>query len=116
MAARRFEFVVQGLPPRPGEAAEAQSARELRRAATDATDEPLPRAIILELELHLPPTLYAGPGELDTFVSGVRDGLMTARGERFGEHDDACLVSFVAHKIKELSPDPWYRVVVESAP
>lgn len=116
MAARRVEFVVQGLPPRPGEGVEAQSTRELQRAATDATDQPLPRAMRLELELHLPAPLYAGPGELDTFVSGVCDGLMSTRGAERYESDEACLVSFVARKIEELSSAPWYRVVVESAP
>lgn len=114
----RIEFVVQGLPPKQGDDTEAPTARDLRRAATDAVAklerrESPPREIRLELELHLPAKLFAVPGEFGTFIGGIRDGLVTACGERGRIADDTRLVAFVARKVQESSSDPWYRVVLE---
>jgi len=85
---RLIEFEVEGeLPPKKDGAksmwakpAEVPRLIALRRAALAAigSGTPLSRDIVLRLEVRLPPKTAQRHGDLDNFVTGICDGLMTA--------------------------------------
>jgi len=80
----KYQFQVKGLPPKKdgaqsmwGKPSEAKRLVALRQAAFQALKEQLPLQsnIKLTLNIHLPVN-NRSIGDLDTFVTGLCDGLM----------------------------------------
>ena len=138
---RTYRFEVKGLPPKKDGAQsmwskplEAERLVALRQAALQALKDELPlwSNIRLTLKIHLP--VNNRPiGDLDTFITGVCDGLMKrAPGSKLHEEtwnkpkysnihpdnviaiqDDSQVVSIQAEKIIGKSDQQWYEVVLE---
>ena len=81
---RTYQFEAKGLPPKKdgakslwGKPLEAKRLAALRQAALQALEghPPLQSDIKLTLKLHIPIN-NRSIGDLDTFVTGVCDGLM----------------------------------------
>lgn len=137
----RIEFTAEGLPPKKdgansmwGKTLEVPRIQKLRQAARAKFGSvgPLRRNIALELEVHAPEPELARIGDLDTFVTGVCDGLMAAAGDRWRGHqwlgpewagiqpgeavgiqDDAYVVSIIARKVADSKGARWYKVILE---
>ena len=137
---RTYRFEVKGLPPKKdgaqsmwGKKLESERLVALRQAALRALKEqpPLESNIKLTLKIHLPHN-DRSIGDLDTFVTGVCDGLMAtpyggkldpiwANKELKNIHptntiaidDDSQVVSIQAEKIIGGSIQQWYKVVLE---
>jgi len=137
---RTYRFEVKGLPPKKdgaqsmwGKRLEAERLVALRQAALQALKErsPLKNNIRLALKIHLPAN-DRSIGDLDTFVTGVCDGLMaTPYGGKLDPiwdnkelenihptntiaiDDDSQVVSIQAEKIIDGSSKQWYEVVLE---
>ena len=136
-----MKFTVEGLPPKKDGAnsmwgkgsTELCRIQELRRAAHAKAGRlgPFRRNIALELEVHVPTRDIARVGDLDSFITGVCDGLMRAAGvqretrwegegwdglqpcEAVAIEDDAHVTSIVARKIADSDGRSWYSVVLE---
>lgn len=132
----RFEFTVDGLPPKKdgansmwGKASEAGSIRALRLAAAEALSGsgPLRQNIKLGLRIHVGPHRGRSVGDLDNFVTGVCDGLQPADPRsriaiEFEEHigpsvpvgivDDCEVIAIDARKVTAAEP-LFYEVVLE---
>ena len=136
-----FQFFVSGLPPKKdgaqsmwGKPLEAKRLVELRQGALKAIQgyPPLQSNIKLTLKIHVGPVNDRSIGDLDTFVTGVCDGLMAAapRGKLDPIWDDAKLkhihpsktiaivddsqvISIQAEKIIGDTEQPWYEVILE---
>lgn len=137
----RFQFFISGLPPKKdgaqsmwGKPLEAKRLVELRQAALKALKRrsPLKRNIKLTLKIRVGPINDRSIGDLDTFVTGVCDGLMAAypggkldplwdEAELKNIHpsktiaiiDDSQVVSIQAKKIIGDTDQPWYEVTLE---
>jgi hypothetical protein len=137
---RTYRFEVKGLPPKKdgaqsmwGKRLESERLVALRQAALQALKEqpPLESNIKLTLKIHLPVN-DRSIGDLDTFVTGVCDGLMaTPYGGKLDPiwdnkelenihptntiaiDDDSQVVSIQAEKIIGGSSQQWYKVVLE---
>ena len=138
---RKYQFEVKGLPPKKdgaqsmwGKCLEAKRLVELRQGALKAIQgyPPLQSNIKLTLKIHMGPVNDRSIGDLDTFVTGVCDGLMAAApGSKLDpiwnnkklEHvhpsktiaiiDDSQVVSIQAEKIIGATDLPWYEVILE---
>ena len=136
----KYQFQVKGLPPKKdgaqsmwGKPSEAKRLVALRQAAFQALKEQLPLQsnIKLTLNIHLPVN-NRSIGDLDTFVTGLCDGLMaTPYGGKLDPiwdnkelknihptntiaiHDDSQVVSIQAEKIAGGGSQQWYEVVLE---
>jgi len=136
----KYQFQVKGLPPKKdgaqsmwGKPSEAKRLVALRQAAFQALKEQLPLQsnIKLTLNIHLPVN-NRSIGDLDTFVTGLCDGLMaTPYGGKLDPiwdnkelknihptntiaiHDDSQVVSIQAEKIFGGGSQQWYEVVLE---
>ncbi len=84
---KTYRFEVKGLPPKKdsaqsmwGKPLEAKRLVEFRQAALKAIQDsaPLQSNIRLTLKIHVGPTNDRRTGDLDTFITGVCDGLMAA--------------------------------------
>jgi len=82
-----ISFQVNGLPPKKdgaqsmwGKPLEAKRLVELRQVALKALQghPPLRSNIKLTLKIHVGPVNNRSIGDLDTFITGVCDGLMAA--------------------------------------
>jgi len=131
------EFAVAGLPPRKDgsksmwdKPSEFEKLRALRRAARRRlAGGPLLRSIGLEVELFHPEPESPQTGDLDSYVAGICDGLMQARGEKLDPRweGDSALESILPHgyaaieddsgitfvrasKREDASGKRWYRV------
>lgn len=137
----KLQFVVQGLPPKKdgaqsmwGKPLEARRLATLRLATLQAFKghSPLKSNIKLTLKIHIGPVNDRTIGDLDTFITGVCDGLMAAYpGGKLDslwddpklEHihpsktiaivDDSQVVSIQAEKVIGSTNQPWYEVVLE---
>ena len=137
----RIHFTVQGLPPKKdgaqsmwGKPLEAQRLVELRTAALKALggNDPLQSNIKLTLNIHTGPVNNRSIGDLDTFITGICDGLMAAvpggkldplwddaklqhlhPSKMIAIVDDSQVVSIHAEKIIGDTDQPWYEVVLE---
>ena len=117
-----------------GKPLEAKRLVELRQGALKAIQgyPPLQSNIKLTLKIHVGPVNDRSIGDLDTFVTGVCDGLMAAapRGKLDPIWDDAKLkhihpsktiaivddsqvISIQAEKIIGDTEQPWYEVILE---
>ena len=138
---RTYRFEIKGLPPKKdgaqsmwGKPLEAKRLVELRQGALKAIQgyPPLQSNIKLTLKIHVGPVNDRSIGDLDTFVTGVCDGLMAAapRGKLDPIWDDAKLkhihpsktiaivddsqvISIQAEKIIGDTEQPWYEVILE---
>ncbi len=79
------KFYVEGLPPKKngansmwGKRLEAERLVNPRKAALEAMGEhaPLKSGIRLAMSVHVGPKNNRSVGDLDTFITGVCDGLM----------------------------------------
>lgn len=141
MAKRKYQFTVKGLPPKKdgaqsmwGKLLEAKRLIELRQATLNALQEnsPLRTNIKLALKIHIGPINDRSIGDLDTFITGVCDGLMAANpranlgpiwesreaadiypDRAIGIIDDSQVVSIQAEKIIYDTDQPWYEVILE---
>ena len=138
---KRYRFEVKDLPPKKdgaqsmwGKPLEAKRLAALRQAALQALEgqPPLQSNIKLTLKIHIPVNDRSG-GDLDTFVTGVCDGLMKrALGSKLHEEtwkkpeyhdvhpdkmraivDDSQVISIQAEKIIGCTDQQWYEVVLE---
>ena len=137
---RTYRFEVEGLPPKKdgaqsmwGKPLEAQRLVALRQAALQALkgQPALQSNIKLTLKIHLPAN-DRSMGDLDTFITGVCDGLMgTPYGGKLDPLldnkelesiyptktiaivDDSEVVSIQAEKVIGESDQQWYEVVLE---
>ena len=137
---RTYRFEVKGLPPKKdgaqsmwGKRLESERLVALRQAALQALKEqpPLESNIKLTLKIHLHVNDRA-IGDLDTFVTGVCDGLMATPyvgkldsiwdnkelenihpTNTIAINDDSQVVSIQAEKIIGGSSQQWYEVVLE---
>ena len=137
----RYQFSVSALPPKKdgansmwGKPLEAKRLVALRQAALLALNgQPLLQSNIkLNLKLHLPVNNRL-IGDLDTFVTGICDGLMK-RNPRSKLHeetwgkpeyrdvhpdkviaimDDSQVISIQAEKIIGNTDHQWYEVILE---
>ena len=138
-----YKFEVKGLPPKKdgaqsmwGKPLEAKRLVALRQAALQTLkgQPPLETNIKLTLKIHIPIN-NRSIGDLDTFVTGVCDGLMENpyggkldsiwdnrdNKELVGIHpsktiaivDDSQVVSIQAEKVVGGTEQPWYEVVLE---
>ncbi len=82
-----YQFSVSGLPPKKdgaqsmwGKPLEAQRLVELRSATLKALhgESPLTNNIKITLKIHVEVKNDRATGDLDTFVTGICDGLMAA--------------------------------------
>lgn len=133
-------FQVKGLPPKKdgansmwGKPLEAKRLVALRQAALKALKEQsaLQSDIKLTLKIHISVN-NRSVGDLDTFVTGVCDGLMATRYGGRLDHiwdnkelerihptktiaivDDSQVVSIQAEKIIGDTDQPWYEVILE---
>ncbi len=138
---RTYRFKVKGLPPKKdgaqsmwGKPLEGRRLVELRQAALKAIEgfSPLQSNIRLTLKIHVGPINNRLIGDLDTFITGVCDGLMAAApGSKLDltwddkklEHvhpsktiaiiDDSQVVSIQAEKIIDGTAQQWYEVILE---
>lgn len=136
----KFHFKVQDLPPKKdgaqsmwGKPLEAKRLAALRQAALQVLKghSPLQSNIKLTLKIHISVN-NRSIGDLDTFVTGVCDGLMaTSYGgkldpiweneelegiyptETIAIDDDSQIVSIQAEKIIGDTDQPWYEVNLE---
>jgi len=136
----KINFQVNGLPPKKdgaqsmwGKPLEAQRLVALRQAALQALkgQPALQSNIKLTLKIHLPAN-DRSMGDLDTFITGVCDGLMgTPYGGKLDPLldnkelesiyptktiaivDDSEVVSIQAEKVICESDQQWYEVVLE---
>ena len=137
---RTYRFEVKGLPPKKdgaqsmwGKPLEAQRLVALRQAAIQALkgQPALQSNIRLTLKIHLPVN-DKSIGDLDTFITGVCDGLMgTLYGGKLDPIwnnkelesiypsktiaivDDSQVVSIQAEKIIGGTDKQWYEVILE---
>lgn len=137
---KKYQFTVNDLPPKKngansmwGKPLEAKRLVALRQAALQVLKEqpPLKNNIKLILKIHISVN-NRSIGDLDTFVTGVCDGLMATRyggkldsiwdnEELENIHpiktiaivDDSQVVSIHAEKIIEDTNKPWYEVILE---
>jgi hypothetical protein len=137
---RTYQFKVKGLPPKKdgaqsmwGKKLESERLVLLRQAALQALKKqpPLERNIKLTLNIHLPIN-NRSIGDLDTFVTGVCDGLMATRyggnlnpiwnnqelknvhpTNTIAIYDDIQVVSIRAEKIIDSNSRQWYEVILE---
>lgn len=137
----KIQFVANGFPPKKdgaqsmwGKPLEARRLATLRQATLQALKghSPLKSNIKLTLKIHIGPVNDRTIGDLDTFVTGVCDGLMAAYpggkldpiwDEPKLEHiypskmiaivDDSQVVSIQAEKIIGDTDQPWYKVILE---
>lgn len=137
-----YQFSVSGLPPKKdgaqsmwGKPLEAKRLVALRQAALQALkgQSPLQSNIKLILKIHLPVNNQS-IGDLDTFVTGVCDGLMK-RDSRSKLHeaiwsspeyldvhpdnviaiiDDSQVINIEAKKVVGDTDQQWYEVILES--
>ncbi len=137
----KYQFEVEGLPPKKdgansmwGKKLESERLVNLRQAAlkTLKGQPPLQVNIKLNLKLHLPVN-NRSIGDLDTFVTGICDGLMK-RDSRSKLHeeiwrkpeyndvhpdkviaivDDSQVISIRAEKIIGNTDHQWYEVILE---
>jgi hypothetical protein len=136
-------FTVEGeLPPKKDGAKsmwdkplEARRLLALRRAAVPAMNggPPLSRAISLTLDIYVPQHLVTFIGDLDTFITGVCDGLMAAHpradlgqiwldpqladvhpSRSVAIVNDSEVVSIMARKVAQEAQEPAYQVVLEA--
>jgi len=139
---RKYQFEVNGLPPKKdgaqsmwGKPLEAKRLVDLRQAALQALKEhpPLQSNIRLMLKIHIGPVNDRSIGDLDTFVTGICDGLMArAPGSKLHEEtwnklecrdihpdkviailDDSQIVGIQAEKIIGGTDQQWYEVIIE---
>jgi len=136
----KVSFQVKGLPPKKdgaqsmwGKHREAERLVALRQAALQAlTGQPaLQRNIKLTLKIHIPVN-DRSIGDLDTFVTGICDGLMATRyggkldpmwdneklesihpTKTIAIDDDSQVVSIQAEKVIGSSDQQWYEVILE---
>ena len=136
----KIQFIVECLPPKKdgaqsmwGKRLEAERLVALRQGALQALkgQPPLQSNIKLILKIHIPVN-YKSIGDLDTFVTGVCDGLMaTPYGGKLNPIwdneelksirpaqtiaivDDSQVVSIQAEKIIGDIDRPWYEVILE---
>lgn len=139
---RTYQFEVKGLPPKKdgaqslwGKPLEAKRLAALRQAALQALEghPPLQSNIKLTLKIHMPIN-NRSIGDLDTFVTGVCDGLMgTPYGGKLDAiwddqklqdvHptktiaivDDCQVVGIHAKKVIGGTDQQWYEVILEGA-
>ena len=137
----RLQFRITGYPPKKngaqsiwGKPLEARRLAELRSAALYALNgnPPLRSNIKLTLKIHVGAVNDRTTGDLDTFVTGVCDGLMAAypggkldpiwnKPELSNIHpskslaivDDCQVVYIQAEKIIGDTNQPWYEVALE---
>lgn len=138
---RKYQFKAKGLPPKKdgansmwGKELEAKRLINLRQAALSALkgQPPLQRNIKLALKIHIPVN-NRSIGDLDTFVTGVCDGLMKrAPGSKLHEEtwnkpeyrdihpdkviaimDDSQVINIQAEKIIGDADQQWYEVILE---
>ena len=137
----RLQFRITGYPPKKngaqsmfGKPLEAKRLVELRLAALNALqgNPPLRSNIKLTLKIHVGAVNDQTTGDLDTFVSGVCDGLMAAypggkldpifkKPELSNVHPSKCLaivddcevVYIQAEKIIGDTNQPYYEVALE---
>ena len=138
---RTYRFEVKGLPPKKngaqsmwGKLLEAKRLATLRQLALKVFkgDSPLQSNIKLTLRIHIGPKNDRSIGDLDTFVTGVCDGLMAAYpggkldpiwddaklkhihpSKTIAIVDDSQVVSIQAEKIIGDTDQPWYEVILE---
>ncbi|MBA7596067.1 hypothetical protein ES703_03036 [subsurface metagenome] len=138
---KKYQFTANGLPPKKdgaqsmwGKPLEAKRLVELRRATLKAIQDspPLQSNIRLTLKIYVDPTNDRHTGDLDTFITGVCDGLMAvAPGGKLDSiwddkklepvHpsktiaivDDSQVVSIQAEKVIGNIDQPWYEVILE---
>ena len=138
-----IRFAVHGEPPPKKDGAksmwdkplEARRLLALRRAAVAAMggQPPLSRAISLTLSIYVPGHRVACIGDLDTFITGVCDGLQAAHPRADLDQlwldpalltdvhpsrivailNDSEIVSIAARKIAQDASDAWYEIVLE---
>jgi len=137
----KIQFIVECLPPKKdgansmwGKKLESERLVNLRQAALQALNgqPPLQINIKLSLKLHLPVN-NRSIGDLDTFVTGICDGLMkrdprsklyeeTWSNPDYGDVypdkviaivDDSQVVSIQAEKIIGDTEQQWYEVILE---
>ena len=136
----KINFQVNGLPPKKdgaqsmwGKSLEAKRLVALRQADLQALKghPPLISNIKLTLKIHLPVN-DRSIGDLDTFITGVCDGLMGTSYEGkldsiwdnkglesicptkpIAIEDDSQVISIQAEKIIGESDQQWYEVVLE---
>lgn len=137
---RTYRFEVEGLPPKKdgvqsmwGKPLEVRRLAPLRQAALQALKghPPLQSSIKLTLKIHIPVNDQA-IGGLDTFATGVCDGLMaTPYGgkldpiwddeelksiyptETIAIVDDSHAISIQAEKVIGDTDQQWYEVILE---
>ncbi len=138
----KTQFIVECLPPKKdgansmwGKKLESERLVALRQATLQALkgQPPLQRNIKLILKIHIPVN-NRSIGDLDTFVTGVCDGLMK-RDPRSKLHeetwsnpeyrdvhpdkviaivDDSQVISIQAEKIIGGTEQRWYEVILEA--
>ncbi len=139
-ALRTYHFEVKGLPPKKdgaqsmwGKPLEVRRLVPLRQAALQALrgHPPLQNSIKLTLKIYIPVNSQT-TGDLDTFVSGVCDGLMaTPYGgkldpiwddeelesiyptETIAIVDDSRAINIQAEKVIGDTDQQWYEVILE---
>jgi len=137
----KLQFAVNGLPPKKdgaqsmwGKSLEARRLAELRLVALKALQEnrPLQSNIRLTLKIHIGPLNDRTIGDLDTFVTGVCDGLMAAYpggkldpiwndpklkevhpSRTLAVVDDSQVAQIHAEKIIDDTLNPWYEITLE---
>ena len=138
---RKYQFKVEGLLPKKdgaqsmwGKRLESERLVALRQATLQAFkgQPPLQSNIKLILKIHLPVN-NKSVGDLDTFITGVCDGLMErVPGAKLCEEiwnkleyrdiypdnmkaieDDSRVVSIQAEKVIGNTDQHWYEVVIE---
>ena len=138
---RCFEFLVQGsLPPKKdgansmwGKPSERERLIALGRAALASlgTSKPLEADIRMFVEIHFPAEKILSSGDLDNFITGICDGLMSAsagalefeswKTPELAEiqpkrciaiRDDREVMEISARKVISQSGEPWYRVTL----
>lgn len=140
----RYQFSASGLPPKKdgansmwGKPLEAQRLVELRSATLKALhgESPLTNNIKITLKIHVGVKNDRITGDLDTFVTGICDGLMAAYpggkldplwddAELKDIHpiktiaivDDSQIIKIKAEKIIGDTDQPWYEVTLEGEP
>lgn len=136
----RFTFkIADDWPPKKdgansmwGKRSEHDRLVKLRRAAVDALGGRPP----LTRNIHLTVTIYVGTrndrrvGDLDTFITGVCDGLQKADARAntaawtetespihptrvVAIEDDCQVIAIHAEKRTGMDPRPWYEVILE---
>jgi len=137
----KLQFTVNGLPPKKdgaqsmwGKSLEASCLAELRLVAREALQgsRPFQSNIKLTLKIHIGRVNDRTIGDLNTFVTGVCDGLMAAHpsgkldpiwndpklkevhpSRTSAIIDDSQIVQIHAEKIIGDTFDPWYEITLE---